>query len=88
MRHNLAVVFPRALFLAVLGVAFSALPARAQALDCLMNPSLIVAVSFATDGVLDAVTVDRGDLVKKGQVLATLESSMEKATIAPASSPR
>jgi len=82
VRHNRTVVFLRALFLAVLGVVGSALPARAQTLDCLMNPSLIVAVSFATDGVLDAVTVDRGDLVKEGQVLATLESSMEKATIA------
>lgn len=82
MRHNRAVVFLLTLFLAVLGSAFSALPVRAQTLDCLITPSLIVAVSFATDGVLDAVTVDRGDLVKEGQVLATLESSVEKATIA------
>ncbi|HSE05878.1 MAG TPA: efflux RND transporter periplasmic adaptor subunit [Methylomirabilota bacterium] len=74
--------FPLTLLLAVFGFAFSALPVRAQTLDCLITPSLIVAVSFATEGVLDAVTVDRGDLVKEGQVLATLESSVEKATIA------
>jgi len=67
---------------ALLGVAFVALPARAQTLDCLVNPYLIVAVSFSTEGVLDTVAVDRGDLVKEGKVLATLESSIEKATVA------
>jgi len=56
--------------------------AGAQTLDCLVNPYLVVAVSFPTDGVLDTVLVDRGDLVKEGQVLATLESSVEKATVA------
>jgi RND family efflux transporter MFP subunit len=76
------VSLPRTLCLAVLGIAFSTLPARGQTLDCLINPSLVVAVSFATEGVLDAVHVDRGDLVKEGQVLATLESSVEKATVA------
>ena len=82
MRHNRAVVFSRALVLALLGVVGWAAPLRAQSLDCLINPYVVVAVSFATDGVLDAVKVDRGDLVKEGQVLATLESSIEKATIA------
>jgi len=67
---------------ALLGAALVALPARAQTLDCLVNPYLIVAVSFSTEGVLDTVAVDRGDLVKEGQVLATLESSIEKATVA------
>jgi HlyD family secretion protein len=80
--HNRGVPFAHVVLPALLGVAFVALPARAQTLDCLMNPYLIVAVSFSTDGVLDTVAVDRGDLVKEGQVLATLESSMEKATIA------
>lgn len=82
MRHNARVSLGRPLFLTLLGVAVSASPARAQTLDCLINPHLVVAVSFATDGVLDTVTVDRGDLVKEGQVLATLESSVEKATVA------
>jgi RND family efflux transporter MFP subunit len=56
--------------------------AAAQTLDCLVNPYMVVAVSFPTEGVLDAVSVDRGDLVKEGQVLATLESSVERATVA------
>jgi len=68
-----------------LGVAAAPMLARAQTLDCLVNPYLVVAVSFSTEGVLDAISVDRGDLVKEGQVLATLESSVEKATVALAS---
>jgi RND family efflux transporter MFP subunit len=64
-----------------LGVAAAPIAASAQTLDCLVNPFMVVAVSFSTEGVLDAVSVDRGDLVKEGQVLATLESSVEKATV-------
>jgi len=80
--HNHGVTLRRSLLLALFGVVVLASSARAQTLDCLINPNLIVAVSFSTDGVLDTVAVDRGDLVKEGQVLATLESSMEKATVA------
>ena len=72
----------RVVLLALLGVAVIALPAPAQTLDCLINPYLVVAVSFSTEGVLNTVAVDRGDLVKEGQELATLESLVEKATVA------
>ena|SRR5256712_3869978 len=80
--HNRGGTLRRSLLLALLGVALWALPAQAQALDCLIYPYVTVSVSFSTDGVLDKVTVDRGDLVKEGQVLATLESSVEKAAVA------
>lgn len=53
-------------------------------LDCLIEPSQVVTVSMPVEGLLETVTVDRGDLVKKGQVLATLESSVERATVAVA----
>jgi multidrug efflux pump subunit AcrA (membrane-fusion protein) len=68
-----------------LAVAGAPTATAAQTLDCLVNPFIVVAVSFPTDGVLDSVAVDRGDLVKEGQVLATLESTLEKATVALAS---
>src|SRR3989442_7057142 len=80
--HNRGGTLRRSLLLALLGVALWALPAQAQALDCLIYPYVTVSVSFSTDGVLDKVTVDRGDLVKEGQVLATLESSVAKAAVA------
>ena len=54
--------------------------AFAQTLDCIIFPQVVVAVGSPVDGLLEKVHVDRGDLVKEGQVLATLEASVEKAT--------
>ena len=55
--------------------------AHSAELDCLIEPYVIVKVSSAVPGLLETVTVDRGDIVKKGQPLATLESSAEKAAM-------
>lgn len=54
---------------------------HSQELDCLIEPFVTVKVSSAVNGLLETVTVDRGDLVKKGQILATLESDAEKAAV-------
>jgi HlyD family secretion protein len=70
------------LLIFILLVTVAPTAAAGQTLDCLVNPYLVVALSFSTEGVLDTVSVDRGDLVKEGQVLATLDSSVEKATVA------
>lgn len=53
-----------------------------EELDCLIEPFVTVKLNTAVQGLLETVTVDRGDLVKKGQVLATLESDAEKAAVA------
>jgi RND family efflux transporter MFP subunit len=55
--------------------------AHGQEFDCLIEPFVTVKLSSAVNGLLETVTVDRGDLVKKGQILATLESGAEKAAI-------
>ncbi len=52
-----------------------------QGIDCLIEPHEVADVSVAVDGIVDTVEVRRGDRVKRGQVLATLESSVEKATV-------
>ena len=49
--------------------------------DCLLEPSMEVKVSSAVPGVIDRITVDRGDIVKKGQILVTLKSNVEKASV-------
>lgn len=51
----------------------------AERFECLVEPYLEVNVSTAVEGILDQVLVDRGDFVKKGQVLATLNSDVERA---------
>jgi RND family efflux transporter MFP subunit len=45
-----------------------------------MDPSATVLVGSATSGLLDTVTVGRGDQVEKGQVIAALSSTLELAT--------
>ena len=47
----------------------------------LIHPSDLVEVTSAADGLLATVNVDRGAVVKKGDVLATLESSVQKTSL-------
>jgi RND family efflux transporter MFP subunit len=54
---------------------------RADDLDCLLEPYQVVNLSSPVEGVLEAVYVDRGDTVKKGQAVAQLESTLEHATV-------
>ena len=49
--------------------------------DCVIEPNKVAEVSSEVDGVIDRITVTRGDLVKRGQAVATLKSSIEKATV-------
>ncbi len=53
-------------------------------LDCLIEPRVVVSVAPAVEGVIETVTVDRGDFVAAGAVIATLESSLERAAVASA----
>ena len=50
-------------------------------IEGLIEPSLVVNVGSPVPGILASVKADRGDMVKKGQVLATLESGVERATM-------
>lgn len=52
-----------------------------DALECLVEPFMVVNVGSPVDGVLERVVVDRGDLVRKGQVVATLKSGVETAAV-------
>lgn len=54
---------------------------HADELDCLIEPHEVVNLSSPVEGVLEKVYVDRGAIVKKGQVVAQLESNLEHATV-------
>jgi RND family efflux transporter MFP subunit len=58
--------------------------AAQQPLECLIYPEATVAVSSPVEAVIEKVVVDRGDLIKVGQVVAQLESSVERAAVAVA----
>jgi RND family efflux transporter MFP subunit len=47
----------------------------------MIEPHVVVNASTAVDGVLATVDVEKGQLVKKGQVVATLESAVERAAL-------
>lgn len=49
--------------------------------DCLLEPFLRLKLATPVAGVLKDVLVDRGSIVKKGQVVAQLESSIEEANV-------
>ena len=53
-----------------------------KGLECMIEPHSVADVSTREEGVIEAILVKRGDLVKKGQVVARLESGLEKITLA------
>ena len=52
-----------------------------DAMECLLEPSLLANVGSPVEGTLSQVLVDRGASVRKGQVVARLNSSVESATL-------
>ncbi len=51
-------------------------------LACIMKPSMEVSIGSPVEGIIQAVHVERGDWVTKGQPVVALEASVEKATVA------
>lgn len=68
-----------ALAVLVTSIALAAIPQGSE-LDCLIEAHVTITLSTPANGLIETVSVDRGDIVKEGQVLATLDSSVERAT--------
>lgn len=60
-------------------IGLAAAPARAEKYECLVEPYIESKIGVSIPGILDEVMVDRGDFVKKGQVLLTLQAGVERA---------
>ncbi|KEO56053.1 efflux RND transporter periplasmic adaptor subunit [Thioclava pacifica] len=67
-------------FLLALGPG-AALAQEAERFDCLIDPSQVLEIGSATDGVIEQVFVSRGDSVKAGDMIAKLESKAEEAQL-------
>lgn len=52
-------------------------PARPT--DCLIEPSQVIRVNSGVEGVIQAIYVERGDTVARGQVVAQLRSDVDRA---------
>jgi RND family efflux transporter MFP subunit len=70
-----------ALLLCVALLAAQGAHAEPKAFDGLIEPRLVVKLGSGAFGVIEKINVDRGDMVEKGQVLASLQSGVEKATM-------
>jgi RND family efflux transporter MFP subunit len=62
-------------------VAVPLVAAEGQELECLIEPKVTVSVSTPVEGVIEKVLVERGDPVKRGQLLVELESAVERAGV-------
>lgn len=73
--------------LSVLALAASLIPGpgRAQGaaagFDCLIEPSQVVEVRSAVDGLIAQVHVKRGDIIRRGQPLVELQSGAERVAV-------
>lgn len=52
-----------------------------ESFDCLIEPNVLVELSSSEFGVLSAVSVNEADVVAVGDVLATLQDDVEKASL-------
>ncbi|MCP4624836.1 MAG: hypothetical protein GY850_15120 [bacterium] len=52
--------------------------------DGLIEPYVVVDIGASTEGIVDRITVERSSLVKKGQTLVKMESTVERAVLAKA----
>lgn len=73
-------------FRAIVALCLTATSGHAQTLseevfDCVMDPADIIDVGAPVAGVLENVSIRRGVVVIEGQIIAQLESSVERATI-------
>lgn len=57
-------------------------PLWATEMACVIKPSAEISIGTPVEGLIQTVPVERGDWVTKGQVIVTLESSLEEATVA------
>ena len=56
--------------------------AKPATLDCMIQPNQIVQVGTAVSGVVERISVERGDTVVRGQVLVQLSAGVERASLA------
>ena len=62
-------------------MASAVVAAELPAADCVITPHKVTELSSPVMGVIEEVLVNKSDKVAKGQVVATLESSVEKAAV-------
>lgn len=78
--------WPMLLCLWPFGLGLCAPAFAASALGCQIEPERVADVGSPVIGVIERIEVDRGERVRKGQVLAVLRADVERAALSVASS--
>lgn len=63
-------------------IVFFVLSAPSWAVDCLIEPTQVIELASPVSGLVENTFVKRADAVKKGQIVAILESGAETALVA------
>lgn len=74
--YRVKIIFALFAVMIPFGICFAAQP-----LGCLFEPERVAEIGSPVIGIVASVNVERGDLVRKGQVLATLRSDVERASV-------
>lgn len=72
---------PNRLFLALHAMLIMAAPSAAETVDCVIEPARTIRVAALLPGLLTAVTVETGDWVRAGQVLAEQHAVAEARAV-------
>lgn len=70
--------------LALLAIFFAQPSTAEQVFGCLIEPYQVAEVGSQVVGVIESMKVERGDSVKKGQLIAVLRSGVERASVGAA----
>ena len=81
MRKSSTSLVCGALFVILAALLLPSVNSFAEEFEGLIYPSEVVKLSSQAPGVIEEITVERGDIVKKGQMLARLKSGLEKASL-------
>ena len=60
----------------------AAQPISQRRFDCIIEPEQVVKLASKATGLITRLDVDRGDVIRKGQVLGTLSDEVERANLA------
>jgi RND family efflux transporter MFP subunit len=81
----MSTLFRMSVVVLVAAISAALVPAGAAAaaagFECLIEPSQVVELRASVDGVIAAVHVQRGDTMRKGQLLVELQSAAERVAV-------
>ncbi|MCP5144038.1 MAG: efflux RND transporter periplasmic adaptor subunit [Gammaproteobacteria bacterium] len=73
---------PGLILMCLLPLTASAQSTNDEELNCVIAPNRVINLSTAVEGVISELKVEKGDVVKKGQVLGSLQSDVERESVA------